>query len=468
MEQDLKILIIDSDEAFVLMIEEKLRRLGYNSYQTTGPDASIYYVEKFGPDLAILGPSLELGTCLRCLNRLKIICNTTPILISCQDHSLLNSPEGAPFNGLHSLGPDPTLEEISGTIEKALRHKTECEALADFPVLIGQSQVITEIRKKVLNVADKDVTVLITGESGTGKEMIARSIHYYSQRNRGPLVKITCGALPDDLLESEVFGFQKGAFTDAYKEKPGRIELAHGGTLFIDEIGNLSLSLQAKFLQVLEDKAFSRLGGTLDKLIDMRVVAATNTDLWEKVRNGTFRNDLYYRLDVVNVKAPPLRERKEDIPLLAHYFLNKYCFEYKKDPLEAPDEVIKRFMAYHWPGNVRELENVIRMAIAIRDWEFVFKELSLEKLNPSGESLSPSGTHSGLPVWGDEKIKGFFQDKNFSLKRIAKAYVSEVEREAILRVLKATDWNRRKAAERLQVSYKTFRNRLSDLGLKPK
>jgi two-component system response regulator AtoC len=272
--------------------------------------------------------------------------------------------------------------------------------------------------------------------------------------------------LPDELIESEVFGFQKGAFTGAHKNKPGRLELAHNGTLFIDEIGDLSLALQAKFLQVLEDKAFARLGGIYDKFVDTRVVAATNSDLQRKVRDGLFRKDLFYRLNVIHIQATPLRERKPDIPLLIYYFVNKYCLELKKDILEMPGKVLKHLQAYQWPGNVRELENVVRRAVALKDWEFVFRELSLESLQKKGEhaSMEDLGTVAG---WSDEKIERLIRENRFSLKKITKTYVSEAERLAIVDVLAKTQWNRKKAAEVLGVSYKTLLGRIDEFGLKP-
>jgi two-component system, NtrC family, response regulator AtoC len=301
--------------------------------------------------------------------------------------------------------------------------------------------------------------VLITGETGTGKELIARSIHYHSLRSKGPLVKISCGALPDELLESEVFGFQKGAFTGAHRNKPGRLELAHEGTLFIDEIGDLSLALQAKFLQVLEDKAFARLGGIDDKAVDTRVVAATNSDLQEKVRQGGFRKDLFYRLNVIHIKAPALRERKQDIPLLIHYFLNKYCLELRKELLDVPAKVTKHFNAYHWPGNVRELENAVRRAVALRDWSFIFREMVLD--NPRfriGQNAPERAVP--LPAWEDEKIQRLIREEDFSLKKMSRDYVSDAEKNAILAALTKTQWNRKRAAEVLGVSYKTLLTRI--------
>jgi two-component system response regulator AtoC len=242
--------------------------------------------------------------------------------------------------------------------------------------------------------------------------------------------------------------------------------LAHNGTLFIDEIGDLSLSLQAKFLQVLEDKAFARLGGIYDKFVDTRVVAATNSDLQNKVRDGLFRKDLFYRLNVIHIQAPPLRARKPDIPILVQYFVDKYCLEHKKEILEIPAKVLKHLQAYQWPGNVRELENAVRRALALRDWGFVFRELSLEAL-PRGARRASSEDLAEASGWSDEKIARLIKENRFSLKKITKTCVSEAERQAIVDVLAETQWNRKKAAEMLGVSYKTLLGRIDEFRLKP-
>ncbi len=467
MEKNINILIIETDLSTSAGLEEKLNHLGFQLCPLAVPSEPIDLLESLSPDLAILGPSLDKETFFKCIHKLKILDPAMPILIACDDDWLSGGSAFAPFEGLHSLSPDLDPGSISRTIEIALAHKAECELRPDLPVLIGQSREIIRIRQKIQRVADKDITVLITGETGTGKELIARSIHYHSLRNKGPLVKINCGTLPDDLLESEVFGFQKGAFTDAYRDKPGRLEMANDGTLFIDEIGDLSLSLQVKFLQVLEDKAFSRLGGTEDKIIDTRVLAATNMDLWEKVHEGVFRKDLFYRLNVVHIKAPPLRERKDDLHLLSHYFMNLYSFEFKKEPLDIPEKINDLFQAYDWPGNVREFENVIRRAIALGDWDFVFTELNLENMESRRGDGPFSDTYLPNMGWHEDRVKEFFGERDFSLKKISKAYVSEAERKAILNALKGTDWNRRKASRLLRVSYKTLLNRIDEFGLKP-
>jgi two-component system response regulator AtoC len=466
MHKNLNILIIDGNPSVLLSLRKKLDRMGYSFCSASSPDTPIEELKALSPDLAILGPSLDFDTCLKTIQKLKIIDLALPVLVSSLNGFFKRELGTVSFQGVHTLSPDLKLDDISETIEEALRKREDFNERPDFQVMIGQSQEIRKIRQQISQVADKDITVLITGESGTGKELIARSIHYHSSRHKGPLVKITCGALPDELLESEIFGFQQGAFTGAHKNKPGRIELASGGTLFIDEVGNLSLSLQVKFLQALEEKSFSRLGDTQDKTVDARVIAATNADLSEKVREGTFRRDLFFRLNVMHIVAPALRKRKEDIPWLLHYFMNKYSLELKKKPLKVPDKVINFFGVYQWPGNVREFENVVRRGIVLRDWNFIFKDLSLENGVRENRPGSDKKSNSSQVIWGDERIRLLFKEKDFSLKQISKSYVSEVERRAILKALKLTHWNRKKAAELLNVSYKLLLNRIAEFDLK--
>lgn len=465
MTDDLTILVIDSDPASATGLAERASALGFSHCSTAKPTSSIGELSGLRADVTILGPSLDPDTCVKCLHKMKIIDPSMPILAPSQNVPFLSS-EAIPFEGVHPVNYEGDDGEFAAALESALKHRVNYRSRPDYPVIIGQSDEVRAIKQKIQKVSLKDITVLITGETGTGKELIARSIHYHSHRSGGPLVKISCGALPDELLESEVFGFQKGAFTGAHRNKPGRLELAHEGTLFIDEIGDLSLALQAKFLQVLEDKAFARLGGIYDKAVDARVVAATNSDLHKKVRQGQFRKDLFYRLNVIHIKAPALRERKQDIPVLMYYFLHKYCLELHKDLLEVPARVARHLNAYHWPGNVRELENAVRRAVALRDWSFVFREMVLENPRLKGHTDVPERAVS-LPGWEDEKIQKLIRENDCSLKKVSKAYVSEAEKNAVLDALSRTQWNRKRAAEILGVSYKTLLTRIEDFGLKP-
>jgi two-component system response regulator AtoC len=458
----LRVLIIESDQEATARLGEKLQQVDSAVCSYAGPQAPIGELATFDPELAILGPSLDEETRLKCTQKIKILNPSVPVMVLCQRDKLQEESEKLPFEGMHFVAADITPEELSRSVAALFKHGSECEISPDSPIIIGQSEAMRSVRQKVHNFAHKDITILIEGETGTGKELVARSVHYHSPRRKGPLVKISCGTLPDELIESEVFGFQKGAFTGADRDKPGRIELAHEGTLFIDEIGNLSLNLQVKFLQVLEEKAFVRLGGIHDHIIDTRVVAATNSDLAKKVREGQFRKDLYYRLNVAHITVPSLRERKQDIHLLVHYFLQKYCFELKKELLDIPVEIYDHFQTYQWPGNVRELENVVRRAVALRDWSFVFKDLAPVSGDAKEPDMKNTREHSR-----DDRIKESFKEPGFSLKKITKVYVAEAERQAIIDTLQRTQWNRKAAARLLGVSYKTLLNRIDEFQIRP-
>ncbi len=254
--------------------------------------------------------------------------------------------------------------------------REQLQSQSRYHMLFGNSERMAEVRDLIERVADTDVTVLIRGESGTGKELVARALYASSLRRDKPFVKVNCAALPTELLESELFGFERGAFTGAIQHKPGKFEFANHGTMFLDEIGDMSFPLQAKLLQVLQDGEFSRLGGKHDVHVDVRVVAATNRDLEQAVADGQFREDLFFRLNVVSIKLPPLRERREEIPLLTDYFLKKYSVQYNKPHLELGSETMQLFMEHDWPGNVRELENLIKRAVVLGSEAPIRKEIT--------------------------------------------------------------------------------------------
>ncbi len=462
MKDDIRGLIISDEKVELDWLEAELRSAGFSAIFSASTSVPIRHFEGYAPSFALLGPSVPTLITLKLIHRIKIVDPGVSVFLTSQEEDLAPVLDNGPFEGIHrlTLGKEPA--KTAEKIQQGLAQRNDLSKGPEFPVLIGISPSIQKIREKVRRISDKDITVLITGESGTGKELIARSLHYFSSRRNQPLVKINCGALPEDLLESEVFGYQRGAFTGAQRDKPGRLEMAHGGTLFIDEIGNLPLTSQVKFLQILEDKSFSRLGGVRDKIVNARVVAATNSDLWTMVREGKFRKDLYYRLNVFRIEAPPLRDRPEDIPLLADYFINKFCYENNRDPLDIPANVITLLQRYRWPGNVRELENMVRRAMINQEWDFLFEVLDVDPdlgtsrqewqfiSNPLSRDLGKSG------------IEYFFSGDDFSLRNVAKRYVAEVERKAIIEALKRTRWNRRKAARLLDISYKTLLNRIRE------
>ena len=306
--------------------------------------------------------------------------------------------------------------------------------------------------KEILDqIANTDVTVLIQGESGVGKEVVARSIHLNSFRREKPFVKVNCAALPPELLESELFGYEKGAFTGAYRQKPGKFELANGGTILLDEISEMSLSVQGKLLQVLQDREFSRLGGKKDIRVDVRVLVATNKNIEEGVKNGRFREDLYYRLNVVNITIPLLRERKEEIPIFVEYFLDKFSKKYQKKVNPLSDKMMKAFLRHHWLGNVRELENVIQRFVVLGNEKAI-----IEELTPITQEDSISGKRGGKVL----------TEKTWpSLKEVNREAVKKAESEIILKALDMTNWNRKKAADKLNISYKALLYKIKETGL---
>jgi two-component system response regulator AtoC len=321
------------------------------------------------------------------------------------------------------------------------------------PALSGAMERVWALADRI---ADTDVPVLLVGESGVGKDVVARRIHATSRRAERPFVKINCAALPGELLESELFGHEKGAFTGAHAEKPGKFELAHQGTIFLDEIGEMDFRLQAKLLQVLQDEDFYRVGGKRPVRVDARVLVATNRNLEAAIRQGTFREDLFYRLNVVTIRVPPLRERKEEIGPLVRHFIVKYRNRYQGGLEQVPPEVMERFHAYDWPGNVRELENLVRRLVVLRDPGMVLGELTVPQRTPVpggangvANSVRNGTLHAVLP-------------EDAPLKDVARRAARIAEREAILRALMRTGWNKRKAAKRLQISYKALLYKIKD------
>lgn len=331
-----------------------------------------------------------------------------------------------------------------------------------FTWAFGNSERMRAIKLTIERVAPTDATVLITGESGVGKELVARCLHHHSPRRPRPFVKVNCAALPAELLESELLGYERGAFTGAHRQKPGKFELANTGTIFLDEIGDLPFPLQAKLLQVLQDREFSPLGGQRDIRVDVRVIAATNKDLRTLVQRGDFRDDLFYRLNVMGIHVPPLRERREEIPILADYFLHKYARQYGREARGLSATTTRIFMEYAWPGNVRELENCIKRIVVLESERWIAQEFTV-RAAPPREAVphdeSPPGARAargdGAPGW----------DQRVGLKEIARRAAEEAEATALREVLEHVHWHRVRAARLLKVSYKTLLHKMKHHGL---
>ncbi|MFK7894216.1 MAG: sigma-54-dependent transcriptional regulator [Myxococcota bacterium] len=314
------------------------------------------------------------------------------------------------------------------------------------------SSAMREIRAVIEQIGETDVTVLIQGESGVGKEVVAREVHAVSTRATKPFVKVNCAALPTDLLESELFGYEKGAFTGANGRKQGKFEQANTGTIFLDEIGEMCPSLQAKLLQVLQDSEFTRLGGNREVQVDVRVVCATNRSLLDMVAAGDFREDLFFRMNVVAIEIPPLRQRREEMPLLVETFLSRYSLMYERPYRGLSQPLIEALAAYPFPGNVRELENMIKRVVVLESEESIMKDLRKPQA-----SRSERRAELDALLFEMEETAG-----DLPLREVGRRFAKEVEREAIEHMLKATGWNRKQAAARLGVSYKTLLQKIRE------
>jgi two-component system response regulator AtoC len=313
--------------------------------------------------------------------------------------------------------------------------------------IFGTSEAMKKVRRDLELIASSDVPVLIQGPSGTGKEIIAKLIHRASPLAKGPYVKVNCPAIPDALLESELFGYEKGAFTGAFASKPGLIALADGGTLFLDEIAELSMGLQSKLLQVLQDGKFCRIGAAEDTRSEARVICATNRDLKHEIAAGAFREDLFYRVNVVNITLPSLRERIADIPQLVEYFLDHFNLMYNRRAIPLTPSLMRLLQAYHWPGNIRQLENLIKRYVILGTEACISGDLA---------EPAPNNLDYEIPMEGP-----------VPLKKITNQAVRRLEREIILKVLQAHHWNRRRAAEALKISYRALLYKIRDAGLSP-
>jgi two-component system, NtrC family, response regulator AtoC len=312
-------------------------------------------------------------------------------------------------------------------------------------VVFGRTEAMQAVRDRLTKLAGANVPVLIQGESGTGKDIIARMLHMASPWKNGPWVKVNCPAIPGTLLESELFGYEKGAFTGAFGMKPGRVEMAHRGTLFLDEISELDLSLQSKLLQLLQDGQFCRIGAQEDKKVEVRVVCATNRKLEQEIDNGTFRADLFYRINVVNLSMPPLRERAADIPDLVEYFIEYYNRKFNAKAKPVSNDLMGVLRKYHWPGNVRELENLMKRYVILGSEEVVSSDL---------QPRAPDFFNAEIPL-----------DGQISLKKLTRQAVRELERKVILKVLQNHHWNRKQAARALSISYRALLYKIRDAGL---
>jgi len=445
-----RVLIVDDDPVILEVIGDILKNNGYEVVAAPNGAAGIRELERKYFDLVLTDLVMPDVDGMEVLNHVVSI-SPKAICIILTGHGTIKSSVEAIKKGAFDYITKPiTGDELLVVIEKALkfrnleeeniRLKKELQQTYGYDNLVGTSNAIKNIYDLIEKVADTDGTVLISGASGTGKELIARAIHYNSSRSDRPLVVINCGAgaIPEELLESELFGHEKGAFTGAYKSRIGRFEMANGGTIFLDEIGEMSPALQVKLLRVLQEKKFERVGGTKTIHVDVRIIAATNKNLTTAINKGKFREDLYYRLNVIPMKVPPLKQRKSDIPLLIDHFLKKFQKGAKKKITGFSPEVMDAMLKYDWPGNVRELENVIKRLTILCDDEIV-----------TVDDLPEHIPHKGR---GERVVEEDFLEKGETLHDAVEDY----EKRLILGALERSDWVKTKAAKLLNINRTTL------------
>ena len=448
------ILIIDDEAEVLASLDELMRVEGYQTATASTAKAGLEKIEKDPFDLVLLDISLPDSNGIDVLRTIKRDSPDTPvIMITAYDSSQIAfqaSREGAESYITKPWDNDKLLLEIRNLLDRSrLRVENVLlrRALKRFglPNIVGKSERMQKVYDLITQVAASRATVLITGESGTGKELVAKTIHATSPRADKPFVPVNTGSMPVDLLESTLFGHVKGAFTSAIASKRGLFEVADQGTIFFDEIGTVGVDTQAKLLRVIQEREFMRLGGTENIKVDVRILAATNSDLKQMVQANKFREDLYYRLNVIRVNLPPLRERKEDIPLLADHFLAKYCSENGREGMKFSPEAMKLLMDHDWPGNVRELENAVERAVVLAAGPLIGPDALPEQLFEN--------RREGLPAFSVDQIDGH------SLFEI----VEDFERKVILDMLSRTNWSQTEAADRFKIPLSTLNQKIKRL-----
>lgn len=453
-----KVLIVDDEKLMRISLESQLKKEGYRVKSVDNAIDGLKMVRTEEYDAVVTDLRLSGMGGMELLREIKKF-NTEIIVVIMTAYGTLESAVLAIKEGAYDYIAKPfSTDELIIKLQRALHYKNttaevnrlrdEVQAEFEFCNIVGNSEAMKKVLEIVKGVSERDTTVLIRGESGTGKEKIAGAIHYHSSRKTGPFIRVSCAALNREILESELFGHEKGAFTGAIKTRHGRFELADGGSIFLDDVDDIPLYMQVKLLRVLQERTFERVGGEETLSVDVRIVCATKKDLLERVKEGHFREDLFYRLNVVPISIPPLRERKEDIPLLVNYFLKNFVSQYEDALPDVSQEAMNVLVAYNWPGNVRELENVIEHAIAFSK----SKGISLETFPEYLRNVDIHKDLLSIDLYNKQMIN--LQDA-----------LTEVEKKLIQWAYQKTNGNQVKMAETLGIPRTTLRNRLIKLQL---
>ncbi len=438
-----KILLIDDEESILKVISTILKNEGFTVITAKSKKEALQKIKSIKFDILLSDYRLPDGTGLEILEKFREENLITPFIMITAYGSINGAVEAMQKGANHYISKPIDSSQLVEIINFHLKKASFTNEIKEFEGIIGKSSKMQELFKEISIVSQSNSSVLIEGESGTGKELVAKAIHKLSKRKDKPFIPINCSAIPLELFENELFGHEKGAYTGANTKSIGKIELAGEGTLFLDEIGEMPQLIQAKLLRVLQEKEFFRIGGTEILKMRCRVISATNKNLEEMVEDGSFREDLFYRINVVHLRIPPLRERKEDIPLLVNQFLKKYSRENNKEIVDIDNSVIEVFMKYDWPGNVRELENAIERAVVMCPID----KIKIEHIPKRIITKSPSKSETYIP------------SNTYNL--------TEIERKIILSALEEENWNQTRTAQKLGISRKQLRTKMKNLGLLP-
>lgn len=470
----MRVLLVEDDRVARVPLRDDIAEAGYDVDEAGSAEEALELLGKKGYDVVVTDLRMPGMDGIELLERIKAESPDTEVIVITAYGTVRTAVRamklGAyeyltkPFDNEELLLLLERIRRMREVMEENVRLRRRLEERYRLEDMVGKGHKMQEVFRLIRTVASSDSTVLLQGETGTGKELAAHAIHELSPRRDGPFVKVSCAALSRELLESELFGHVKGAFTSAVKDKPGKFELADGGTIFLDEVDDIPLELQVKLLRVLQEREFERVGGTRTIRVDVRVIAATKVDLLERVRRGLFREDLYYRLNVVPIRLPPLRERKEDVPLLMEHFLRKLGAEGR---IEMTPEAMKLLMDYDWPGNVRELENLVERLVVVG----AGPKVGPEDLPPEIRSPAPKEKGPSLEevLRRQEELERMIRMLGSSEPRLGNASFEEIveakERELITEALRRTGGNKTKAAELLGMKLSTFRDKMKRLGL---
>lgn len=459
------ILVVDDEESLRWVLKKGLEKRGYNVHTAENGRTALSFLSKNEYLLIFLDIFLPDINGLKLLEDIKKEREDIVVVIMTAQGTMKSTIEAMQKGAYDYITKPFDMEEIYLLIDRIENLKRlekrvctleeELKTKYDAGEIIGKSQKMKEVFKMIGRAASSDATVFITGESGTGKELVAKALYMSSKRSKGPFIAVNCAAIPKELIESELFGYEKGAFTGAAELREGKFELADGGTLFLDEIGDMDISLQAKLLRVIQEREFYRIGGRIPIKVDVRIITATNQDIDSAIREKRFREDLYHRLNVITISLPPLRERREDIPILAKHFLKRFSNELNSNVKNITDDAIDILKSHEWKGNVRELENIIKRAIVISSSDSIISEHLPFNADLRLKAAAKSNTDFILAKVQDTIGKGNLYNE----------IIGEVEKELLGVILKKTEWNQLKAAEILGINRNTLSRKIKELGI---